>query len=282
MSIPEPNYNPSINSTRAGYWGKMARRGIGHLVAATAALAALMLLPDAKPSVFDPSALWKIVHGQCVPNQQQHGDPKPCAEVDLKDGVDHGYAVLKDINGRTQFLVIPTARIVGIESPALQAPDATNYFAAAWQARSFVEKALGHDLPRDAVGLAVNSVLARSQNQLHIHVDCVRADVRATLARLRASIGDSWAPLSEPVGGHPYWAMRVMGPTLDGHNPFKLLADGIPKARDSMKMRTLVAVGMQFDNGALGFVLLTDRVNPLLFDFGAGARLEDHSCGPGG
>jgi len=254
---------------------------VGGSVAAIAVIAAALIPYGATARVFDPSALWNIVHGQCVPNQQQHGDPKPCAEVDLKDGVDHGYAVLKDISGKSQYLLIPTARIIGIESPELQAPDATNYFAAAWQARSFVEKALGHDLPRDNVGLAVNSVLSRSQNQLHIHIDCVRADVRGTLAKLRSSIGDTWAPLSEPVGSHPYWAMRVVGPTLGGHNPFKLLADGIPKARDNMKMRTLVVVGMQFDANTPGFVLLADRVNPLIFDFGAGARLEDHACGAG-
>ncbi len=254
---------------------------IGGCVAAAAALVVALYVPATARSVFDPNALWKIVNGQCVPNQQQHGDPKPCAEVDLKDGVGHGYAVLKDINGATQYLVIPTARIVGIESPELQASDATNYFAAAWEARRFVEKALGHGLPRDNVGLAVNSVLSRSQSQLHIHVDCMRADVRAALAKQRASIGDRWAALGEPVGGHPYWAMRVMGATLDGHNPFKLLADGIPRARKSMKWRTLVAVGMQFDGDAPGFVLLTDRVNPLLFDIAAGARLEDHTCGAG-
>ena len=257
----------------------MPHRLMGRLVTAAGALAALLLLPGAKPSVFNPSALWKIVNGQCVPNQEQHGDPKPCVEVDLKDGVAHGYAVLKDLNGPTQYLVLPTARIVGIEAPELQAPGATNYFAAAWSARTFVEKSLGHDLPRDNVGLAVNSILARTQNQLHIHVDCLHADVRDTLVRLRSSIGDKWAPLSEPVGGHPYRAMRVMGPTLDGHNPFKLLADGVPGARADMKMRTLVVVGMQFDGDAPGFVILTDQVDPLHFDFGAGGLLEDHSCG---
>lgn len=254
---------------------------ISGCAAAVAIIAAALFAPAAARSVFDPNALWKIVHGQCVPNQEQQGDPKPCAEVNLKDGVERGYAVLKDINGPTQYLVIPTARIVGIESPELRAPGATNYFAAAWEARRFVEKALGHDLPRDNVGLAVNSVLSRSQSQLHIHVDCMRADVRDTLVRLRPSIGANWAALSEPLGGHPYWAMRVMGPTLDGHNPFKLLADGIPRAREKMKWRTLVVVGIQFDGDAPGFVLLTDRVNPLTFDIAAGARLEDHTCGAG-
>jgi CDP-diacylglycerol pyrophosphatase len=228
---------------------------------------------------FDPNALWNIVNGECVPNQQQHGDPKPCVAVDLKAGIEHGYAVLKDRNGASQYLLIPTARIVGIESPELQAADATNYFAAAWEARRFVEKALGHDLPRERLGLAVNSVLARSQNQLHIHIDCLRAEVRDTLAKLQSSIGASWAPLGAPLNGHPYQAMRIDGPSLDGHNPFKLLADGLPGAREDMKARTLVVVGMQFSGTTPGFAILSDRIDPLHLDFAAGARLEDHSCG---
>jgi CDP-diacylglycerol pyrophosphatase len=256
--------------------------GVVRPAAAVAAVAAVLLLwPTAATRAFDPSALWNIVHEKCVPNQQEHSDPKPCVAVDLTSGVEHGYAVLKDANGPTQYLLLPTARIVGIEGPALRAPDATNYFAAAWDARRFVEKSLGHDLPVDRVGLAVNSVLARTQNQLHIHIDCIRADVRTTLARLRSSIGASWAPLGEPLNGHPYQAIRVMGPALDGHNPFKLLADGLPGARDSMKTRTLVVVGMLFDGAAPGFVILTDRIDPLHLDFAAGARLEDHACAAG-
>src|SRR5689334_1735050 len=87
----------------------------------------------------DPDALWNIVHGQCVPDQQEHDNPKPCAMVALQDGLERGYAVLKDLRGAAQFLLIPTARISGIERPKLLASDAPNYFAAAWQARSYVE-----------------------------------------------------------------------------------------------------------------------------------------------
>jgi CDP-diacylglycerol pyrophosphatase len=242
------------------------------------AFAAVLLLPSLAARAYDPNALWKIVNGECVPNQVAHGDPKPCAEVDLKNGVEHGYAVLKDLHGPTQYLLIPTQRIVGIESPELLAPDAANYFADAWNARTFVEKAIGRALPRDGLGLAVNSKLARTQNQLHIHVDCVRSDVRATLDKLRASIGYAWAPLAEPVGGYGYWGMRVMGGTLAGHDPFRLLAEGVAGARDDMQLRTLVVVGMRLENDAPGFVLLQDRADVLHLDFGAGARLLDHDC----
>ena len=56
-----------------------------------------------------------------------------------------GFVVLKDIRGVAQFLLIPTARIGGIEDPAILAPDATNYWDAAWRARDFVDGRLHTD-----------------------------------------------------------------------------------------------------------------------------------------
>jgi CDP-diacylglycerol pyrophosphatase len=100
---------------------------------------------DAAAQASNPNALWQIVHDQCVPDEQQHRDPAPCAVVDLAGG----FAVLKDIKGATQFLLIPTKQISGIESPSLLAPFAANYFADAWQERGLVEKALGHAMPPD-------------------------------------------------------------------------------------------------------------------------------------
>jgi len=225
----------------------------------------------------DANALWNIVHGACVPDQQRHGDPAPCAEVDLNDGVEAGYAVLKDRYGATQYLLIPTARVVGIESPSLLAASAVNYFAAAWTARRFVEQALGHAMPIDTLSLAVNSQWARSQNQLHIHIDCIRADVRQTLENERAAIGERWSALAAPLAGQRYLAMRVMGQTLKQHNPFKLLAEGVPGASADMGERTLAVAGMLFD-GAPGFVVVADRADLLHGDFAGGSLLQDHSC----
>jgi CDP-diacylglycerol pyrophosphatase len=224
----------------------------------------------------DPNVLWQIVHGQCVPDERQHRDPKPCAAVDLGDG----YAVLKDINGATQFLLIPTTAVGGIESRELLAPFARNYFSDAWQARGFVEKMLGHTLPRDMLSLAINSEQGRTQDQLHIHIDCIRADVRDTLLRERPNIGWRWALLDEPLAGHHYRAMRVAGPTLFGHNPFKLLASGEPGARADMGRHTLVVVGMQFGR-VPGFVILDDQADVAHGDWGSGEELQDHACALG-
>lgn len=231
----------------------------------------------ANGSALDPNALWTIVHDFCVPNEQQYRNPAPCTAVDLTQGVERGYAVIKDPFGPTQYLLVPTRRITGIEDAALLAPDAVNYFAAAWKARSFVDKAVGRELPDDALSLAVNSPLARSQNQLHIHIDCLHADVRSALARDRAKISERWSLLDMPLGGYRFQAIRVMGTTLAGHDPFKLLAEGVPGARADMGQRNLVVAGMSFADKQAGFVILADRADSQ-GNLAGGSRLQDHSC----
>jgi len=85
------------------------------------------------------------------------------------------------------------SQITGIESPILLDPGARDYFADAWRARYLIEERAERSLPPDWVSLAVNSMAARSQNQLHIHIDCLRADVHQSLAQHAASIGPAWA-----------------------------------------------------------------------------------------
>jgi CDP-diacylglycerol pyrophosphatase len=225
----------------------------------------------------DPNALWTIVHDQCVADVQQRHDPAPCSRVDLGRGEDGGYAVLKDIVGDRQYLLIPTARIAGMESPEVLAPGATNYFAAAWQARSFVEQKAGGTIARDWMSLAINSAVARTQNQLHIHIDCLRADIHDTLRTVAPTIGPTWAPLPVPLVGHSYWAMSVTGTELTA-DPFALLADGMPGARDEMGQYTLVVVGTPDIGGQPGFVILADRADAETG--GGGEELQDHDSCP--
>ena len=234
----------------------------------------------ATPALADPNALWTITHDECVPDQERYDVPAPCALVDLTGGERGGYVVLKDLVGATQFLLIPTSRIDGIESLAVLEPDATNYFAAAWRARSFVEQRAGTPIPRDWMSLAINSAVARSQNQLHVHVDCVRADVRDALWRNVGSLGPTWTPFPEPLAGHDYLATVVAGDDLDGVNPFALLADGVPGARVDMGLQTLVVVGAYLGDGQPGFVLLSDRADPAAGVEAAGEELQDHDACP--
>jgi CDP-diacylglycerol pyrophosphatase len=82
----------------------------------------------------------------------RRGCPQKCVDVDPSGG----FAVLKDINGIAQYLLIPTARVGGIESPDLLTPGSPNYWRAAWEARRFVEAKLGS-------GASPRRALARHQ-----------------------------------------------------------------------------------------------------------------------
>lgn len=240
--------------------------------------AAWMLAATPQAGISARDALWIIVHDECVPDELHSHDPKPCTQVDLDSGIDKGFAVLKDIRGGEQYLLIPTARIPGIESPTILAPDAPNYFADAWEARTYIDQALHKTLPREDVGLAINSAVGRSQDQLHIHVDCVRADVQETLRDKAGSIRERWAPIEMGINGHHYWARWVAGEQLGENNPFRLLAAGLPDAAKDMGDRTLVVIGSSRANGAAGFVILEDQVDRDHGDAGTGEELLDHAC----
>ena len=225
----------------------------------------------------NPNVLWHIVHGLCAPHLAAFGSPLPCTFVHPSAGV----ALLKDRDGATQFLLIPTARVTGIEDPAVRAPHAPDYFADAWAARGNVEALLDRALPRRDLSLAVNSIEGRTQDQLHIHIDCVRADVRDALAAEARAIGPRWSPFPLPLAGHRYWARFVASRDLRGVNPFILLADGVPGARAAMGRMTLVAVGATDASRRSGFVLLAGRSDLPAGDRGAGEELQDHGCAVG-
>jgi CDP-diacylglycerol pyrophosphatase len=236
-------------------------------------VACLVSLAVPRGMAADPNVLWQIVGGKCVPDEKQNHSPQPCELVDLAGG----YAVLKDIVGNTQFLLIPTTRVSGIESPQVLAPDALNYWQAAWQARRYVDERAHRELPRDAIGLAINSIDGRTQNQLHIHVDCMRLDVMAALREHADTIAAQWTKFPVPLVGHDYMALRLTQASLTGVNPFVLLADGVPGARGDMGLFTLVVVGDSYQ-GKDGFVLLAGRADPSTRNWGSGEELQDHAC----
>lgn len=241
---------------------------------------ALSLLLRAKAAQRDlpRDALWQVVHNLCVPGESQNHNPKPCLQVDLKNGIENGFAILRDPRGGAQFLLIPTTRIPGIESPIVRAPSTPNYFAIAWEARNHIEEALHMTIGRDEVGLAINSVVSRSQDQLHIHFSCIRADVQEALHNNESNIRDRWTPFDVPLFGRYYMAVWVQGEHLGTLNPFRLLAERLPDAAKNMGDRTLVVVGFTRRNGAKGFVILTDRFNKDAGDLANGEELLDHTC----
>ncbi|MGH7042799.1 MAG: CDP-diacylglycerol diphosphatase [Acetobacteraceae bacterium] len=251
--------------------GSGAQLGWPLLILVLAALG----LGAARAADSDPNVLWRIVHDRCVPDMAHFHTPLPCVAVHPRAG----YALLKDRNGTTQVLLIPTARVTGIEDPAVRAPASPNYFGLAWADRGTVSALAGRALPRQDLALAVNSVFGRSQNQLHIHIDCIAPAVRAAIARQVGALGTRWAPFPVPLPGGPYLARVVSGHDLTEVNPFRLLAEGVPGARAAMGRWTLAVVGARLppDNRP-GFVLFAGQADPVRGDVGAAERLQDHTC----
>lgn len=220
--------------------------------------AACLLLLAAPVARADPDALWKIVHRNCEPAAEAGKGSGVCARVDPAAG----WALLKDNspNKPQQYLLIPTARVTGIEDPAVLAANAPDWFADAWAGRDLVAQRLGHPLDRGWVMLAINSPTARSQMQLHIHVGCVRPDVRAQLAARAGMAPDIWSAPDFLYGKHPYRVMRILGRGLGHPTPFERLAE-LPTARADMGGFSLAVVGARFGTGP-GFFLLATAANP--------------------
>jgi len=241
---------------------------------AFACCAALAIVAVPRPAnTKNPDALWKIVDGKCRPNMAASGQPAPCTLYDAA----HGFALLKDISGQGQFLLIPTVRTTGIEAEPLLSAHTPNYFAQAWDARARVGKAYGVALPPDDVMLAINSSQGRSQNQLHIHIDCIRPEIKTALYFMRHEIGRTWAPLPAPLAGHTYRAIRIDGTSLDGVYPFRLLAASLTDPQQEMGRHTLALVPENYAGG-YGFVLLDDHVDALHHDMASAEELQDHAC----
>ncbi len=134
-------------------------------------------------------------------NQQQNQNPSPCAEVKPNAG----YVVLKDLNGPLQYLLMPTYRINGTESPLLTDPSTPNFFWLAWQARDFMSKKYGQPVPDRAVSLAINSRTGRTQNHFHIHTLVFVLMCANSWITILANISSRWLPLPGGLRGHEYW-----------------------------------------------------------------------------
>jgi len=218
----------------------------------------------------NPDALRLIVLEQCVPNQQQHRNPAPCAQVKP----DAGYVVFKDRNGPLQYLLMPTYRINGTESPLLTEPQTPNFFWLAWQSRNFMSMKRGTEVPDSAIALTINSPTGRTQNHFHIHISCLRADVREKLDANQGQISTQWLPFPGGLEGHEYLARRVTEAELVKRSPFMMLAQELPQAHEHMG-RFAMAMAQQSDGS---FVLLATERNLLVLNRASAEELQDHQC----
>jgi CDP-diacylglycerol pyrophosphatase len=238
----------------------------------TGAIASIALLGAAFAQSSTRDQLRFIVQQLCLTHWRLTGDPAPCMRLTADAGASdpRAFAVLADRKGGAHLLLIPVATISGIESKAVRSPGAFNFFEAAWRAREAMAGILGDTPPRAVVGMAVNPVHGRSQDQLHIHIACLNPSVYAAMQADGVKLGSGWSTLR--IGMARYQALRILGSELDEHNPFELLAAHLGQPDDAtMGGYTVLVAGMSFREGP-GFLLLAGTHVP------AAELLLDGNC----
>ena len=186
------------------------------------------------------SALWLVVRS-CVLAQETIGRPFPCLEVQLPRGTVPGYAVLRAPGSATHIIVTPTEHLAGIEARELMRDGAGAYWRAALDARRLVSEGARKHFPGSAVGLAINSVDTRSQDQLHIHAECFRPDVLEALRTDPPSRGSDWHAVRSLIDRERYVARSITREELASDNLFALLA-GMPGAAANLSRSKVLLV----------------------------------------
>jgi len=235
-----------------------------------------------------------------VPLPPPAGKPIPTCIYVAPAGMDSqlgdGFTILKDIDPRYPlyaFLTLPSKAVTGIEDPQvtffLVKPNpqvntsySRNVWVDAWTWLSYTVSpmyAANHKgvKPRvDQMGLAINSQMGRTLNQLHIHMACINKAVQDTLATAKPTppiTTTAWSgliPMTVPAKGpHSYRAI-VLGNL--GQNPF-LVMQSVPGYSSDPGKVTLVVTGKP---GTSTYYLLEDYAHGS--DEGHGEELLDYTC----
>lgn len=261
--MSESNVQRAIGAKRPGrvvLWGALLLAGVA-LAVATASLA----------DPFGRDALRGVV-AACEMSKRTLGLSFPCNDVKLGSPTSDGYVTIHSPGFASEFLLAPLADYDGIESRGLQADAATGLWHAAWAMRSDVLTALGRDVPRNGLALAVNASGTRTQDHFHIHLDCLRGHVGRELETLKGEITGDWARMREPLRGSYYWGRTIDSADLGGVNIARLIADAPPARNHPMGHVTLAVVPETLRDGSDGFLLLANWQNL------SAEALLDHHC----
>jgi len=169
-----------------------------------------------------------------------------CCAHDLKSNPscrvhDHngGYVIIKDNAPQktNAYLIMPTTKVTGIEDHRVSSAPVVDFWHYGWsQSARFPGRQ-----PADTA-LAINSINGRDQDQLHIHISCIRADVKHMLHSANVpSHPQKPAALQLPPHQNTYEVVKVTG--LNGSlSPF-LLIQANPAAKADMKDQSIAVVG---------------------------------------
>ncbi|MBF7686264.1 CDP-diacylglycerol diphosphatase [Acinetobacter sp. B10A] len=240
-------------------------RNIFTVFALSMVLTGCFLVPE---TLSKRQVLWDIVNHRC---ETSRDETHACLVVNRSAG----YVVLRDRNGPVQTLIIPTAKITGIEDLKLLKPNAHNYFADAWKHRAILDVQHKKVIDPRYLSFTVNSPYGRTQDQLHIHSSCLKAQVYTQLTHERVQITESWRVLSTPILGHRYLAKKINLSQLNDVNPFVELSHYLQQ--NNAGRMAEYGLGMVSATGT-DIILLATRFDLTEKNLGSIEEIQDTFC----
>src|SRR4051794_11656057 len=152
---------------------------------------------------------------------------------------ERGFVIVKD-NARDKpraYLIIPVRPVTGIEDPQVLRSPIADLWQYGWE-----ESTRFLQVPSRRVALAVNSMAGRTDNQLHIHISCVRPDVEQVLERNRQLSYDASQPREVRLRPYNHLYRVVLARDLIRHaSPFDVVSQ-MPGAIDSMGRQSIAVI----------------------------------------
>lgn len=219
------------------------------------------------PVLHNSDKLWQIISTQCLPGEREQGNPAPCKQVNFAQG----YVIFKDRNGPLQYLLLPVERINGVESPQLLEPETPNFLAIAWRERQLLSQKYQNLVPDSAISLAINSRYGRTQDQLHIHMSCLKPSVRQKLNTLPLT-STEWQTVQ--LENNHYLLRILTEEQLNQQSAFLRMAKEIPDAGSEMARYGIALAKMQ--DGRLA--LMASKASIITLNRGSSEELQDHEC----
>ncbi|MFN6537868.1 MAG: CDP-diacylglycerol diphosphatase [Nostoc sp. EkiNYC01] len=219
----------------------------------------------------DRNFLWQKVQ-QCVANEQgQPPKPDPCLYVDLNNR----YVVANGSNP-VEYLLMPTDKIEGIEDPNISQSNSIPYWQYAWEeARKYIPSKKSQVQYRNQYGLAINSKQARNQDQLHIHMSCIKQSVTMQL-----ETNDNKIPIGNfnnfilTLENNQYNIMHLDNDSLaNNNNPFYLVNQSLGSSQ-KMADQSIAVVGRR---GGGYYILKTESDTTKGYN-AAAEKLLDEDC----
>ncbi|MBD2614311.1 CDP-diacylglycerol diphosphatase [Nostoc punctiforme FACHB-252] len=219
----------------------------------------------------DRDFLWQKVQ-QCVANQQgQPPKPDPCLYVDLNKR----YVVANGSNP-VEYLLLPTDKIEGIEDPNISRSNSIPYWQYAWEeARKYVPTKKPQVQYRNQYGLAINSQQARNQDQLHIHMSCIKQSVSMQLEKDDNQIPNgNFNNFILTLENNQYNIMKLDNDSLtNNNNPFYLVNRSLASSQ-KMADQSIAVVGRRRG----GYYILNTESDATKGYKAAAEKLLDEDC----